>query len=95
MLKCLLFVLGILPIERLVDVEEQEFSKLAALIYHYGHTSPGANIKLYHQLITKLAGLFQERCSVNTKSKCCLFASTNFFFHRRCIITALSDLGPS
>lgn len=65
-----LFVIGILPIERPSDVDEQEFSKLAALVYHYGHSSPGPNIKLYHQLISKLAELFHERCSVSTKSGC-------------------------
>lgn len=42
-----------LCIERPADVEEG-FSVQAPLVYHFGSTTPGTNIKLYNKVRTKL-----------------------------------------
>ena len=55
--------------ERPCDVETGEFNKRASLIYHYGHSSPGPNIKLYNTVVSQLASMFKERCKVNPKSE--------------------------
>lgn len=60
---------AILPIERPCDVESGEFNKQASLVYHFGHTSPGPNIKLYNTVVSALVSMFKKRCKVNEKSK--------------------------
>jgi len=62
-------MMGILPIERPCDIETGEFNKKACLVYHYGHTSPGPNLKLYKTAVTAMAKMFEERCKVSPKSR--------------------------
>ena len=52
-----------------MDIIEGEFSKQASLVYHFGHTSPSPNIKLYNTIVTAMAEKFRERCKVNPKSE--------------------------
>uniref|UniRef100_A0A4W6EQ56 Polyribonucleotide 5'-hydroxyl-kinase Clp1 n=1 Tax=Lates calcarifer TaxID=8187 RepID=A0A4W6EQ56_LATCA len=56
-----------LCIERPADVEEG-FSVQAPLVYHFGSTTPGTNIKLYNKLTSCLAEVFSQRCEVNRKA---------------------------
>ncbi|XP_028824200.1 polyribonucleotide 5'-hydroxyl-kinase Clp1 isoform X1 [Denticeps clupeoides] len=56
-----------LCIERPADVEEG-FSVQAPLVYHFGSTTPGTNIKLYNKLTSSLAEVFSQRCEVNRKA---------------------------
>ncbi|KAG8004014.1 Polyribonucleotide 5'-hydroxyl-kinase Clp1 [Nibea albiflora] len=56
-----------LCIERPADVEEG-FSVQAPLVYHFGSTTPGTNIKLYNKLTSRLAEVFSQRCEVNRKA---------------------------
>ncbi|KAM6952039.1 polyribonucleotide 5'-hydroxyl-kinase Clp1 isoform 2-T3 [Lycodopsis pacificus] len=56
-----------LCIERPADVEEG-FSVQAPLVYHFGSTTPGTNIKLYNKLTSCLADVFSRRCEVNRKA---------------------------
>uniref|UniRef100_A0A3P8VDF7 Polyribonucleotide 5'-hydroxyl-kinase Clp1 n=1 Tax=Cynoglossus semilaevis TaxID=244447 RepID=A0A3P8VDF7_CYNSE len=53
-----------LCIERPADVEEG-FSVQAPLVYHFGSTTPGTNIKLYNKLTSTLAEVFSQRCEVD------------------------------
>ena len=52
-----------------MDIVEGEFSKQASLVYHFGHSSPSPNIKLYNSIVTAMADKFRERCAVNAKSE--------------------------
>ncbi|CAB1325459.1 unnamed protein product [Coregonus sp. 'balchen'] len=56
-----------LCIERPADVEEG-YSVQAPLVYHFGSTTPGTNIKLYNKLTSCLAEVFSQRCEVNRKA---------------------------
>nr|XP_055033873.1 polyribonucleotide 5'-hydroxyl-kinase Clp1 [Misgurnus anguillicaudatus]XP_055033874.1 polyribonucleotide 5'-hydroxyl-kinase Clp1 [Misgurnus anguillicaudatus] len=56
-----------LCIERPADVEEG-FSVQAPLVFHFGSTTPGTNIKLYNKLTSCLAEVFSQRCEVNRKA---------------------------
>ncbi|KAF7707041.1 polyribonucleotide 5'-hydroxyl-kinase Clp1 isoform X2 [Silurus meridionalis] len=56
-----------LYIERPADVEEG-FSVQAPLVFHFGSTTPGTNIKLYNKLTSCLAEVFSQRCEVNRKA---------------------------
>ncbi|XP_077979250.1 polyribonucleotide 5'-hydroxyl-kinase Clp1-like isoform X2 [Glandiceps talaboti] len=60
--------IGALLVERPADVEEG-FSLQAPLVYHFGSTSPGSNIKLYNFLVSKLAEVFNIRCKSNRKAE--------------------------
>lgn len=60
---------GILPIERPADISTGEFSKKASLVYHFGHTSPGPNLKLYNTVVSAICQKFNDRCNVNPDSK--------------------------
>ena len=62
-------MMGILPIERPCDIETGEFNKKASLVYHYGYSSPGPNLKLYKTVVTAMAKIFEERCKVSPASK--------------------------
>ncbi|XP_074740700.1 polyribonucleotide 5'-hydroxyl-kinase Clp1 isoform X2 [Strix uralensis] len=53
--------MGALYIERPADVEEG-FSLQAPLVYHFGSTTPGTNIKLYNKITSRLADVFNQRC---------------------------------
>ncbi|XP_078530264.1 polyribonucleotide 5'-hydroxyl-kinase Clp1 [Lissotriton helveticus] len=59
--------MGALYIERPADVEEG-FSVQAPLVYHFGSTTPGTNIKLYNKLTSRLAEVFNQRCEVNRRA---------------------------
>uniref|UniRef100_A0A8C4SH97 Polyribonucleotide 5'-hydroxyl-kinase Clp1 n=1 Tax=Erpetoichthys calabaricus TaxID=27687 RepID=A0A8C4SH97_ERPCA len=59
--------MGALCIERPADVEEG-FSVQAPLIYHFGSTTPGTNIKLYNKITSRLAEVFNQRCDMNHKA---------------------------
>lgn len=48
-----------LCIERPADVEEG-FSVQAPLVYHFGSTTPGTNIKLYNKVRKETFWLFQN-----------------------------------
>ncbi|KAM9325920.1 polyribonucleotide 5'-hydroxyl-kinase Clp1 isoform 1-T1 [Gastrophryne carolinensis] len=58
---------GALCVERPADVEEG-FSTQAPLVYHFGSTTPGTNIKLYNKLTTRLATVFNLRCEANRRA---------------------------
>ncbi|XP_025734912.2 polyribonucleotide 5'-hydroxyl-kinase Clp1 isoform X1 [Callorhinus ursinus] len=59
--------MGALYIERPADVEEG-FSIQAPLVYHFGSTTPGTNIKLYNKITSRLADVFNQRCEVNRRA---------------------------
>ncbi|MBN3299408.1 CLP1 kinase, partial [Amia calva] len=59
--------LGALGIERPADLEEG-FSVQAPLVYHFGSTSPGTNIKLYNKVRVSLAEVFSQRCEASRRS---------------------------
>ncbi|XP_029431268.1 polyribonucleotide 5'-hydroxyl-kinase Clp1 [Rhinatrema bivittatum] len=59
--------MGALYIERPADVEEG-FSVQAPLVYHFGSTTPGTNIKLYNKITSRLAEIFNQRCEVNRRA---------------------------
>ncbi|EMP27658.1 Polyribonucleotide 5'-hydroxyl-kinase Clp1 [Chelonia mydas] len=59
--------MGALYIERPADVEEG-FSVQAPLVYHFGSTTPGTNIKLYNKITSRLADVFNQRCEVNRRA---------------------------
>ena len=61
--------MGLLPIERPCEVESGEFTKRASLVFHYGHNSPGPNIKLYNTVVTAMADMFKKRCESIPKGK--------------------------
>ena len=43
------------------------FSLEAPLVYHFGHTSPGPNEKLYNALTSKIADVMYQRFENNSK----------------------------
>ncbi|PFX14840.1 Protein CLP1-like [Stylophora pistillata] len=73
--------MGALLIERPADIEEDKFITnsgfhgisgfplQAPLVYHYGHTSPGPNEKLYNKLSSKMAEVTKERFDKNKKAR--------------------------
>lgn len=60
--------IGALLVERPATIEEG-FSQQAPLIYHFGHTSPSGNAKLYKVLMSKLAEVTLERLQTNKRAK--------------------------
>uniref|UniRef100_UPI00358F4597 polyribonucleotide 5'-hydroxyl-kinase Clp1-like n=1 Tax=Myxine glutinosa TaxID=7769 RepID=UPI00358F4597 len=59
--------LAMLSVERPADVEEG-FSLQAPLVYHFGSTTPGSNIKLYNKVVSRLADVFNRRCELNRRA---------------------------
>ena len=55
-----------LCIERPADVEEG-FSVQAPLVYHFGSTTPGTNIKLYNKVRGKVLDHFSNKIVTNDK----------------------------
>ena len=45
------------------------FALQAPLVYHFGHTSPGANMKLYNTLSSKIAEVVSQRFEKNIKGR--------------------------
>lgn len=58
--------IGAMLIERPASVEG--FSQQAPLVYHFGHTSPGANLPLFNLLTSKMAEIISERMQANKKA---------------------------
>jgi polyribonucleotide 5'-hydroxyl-kinase len=46
------------------DVEEG-FSVQAPLLYHFGSTATGTNIKLFNNITSRLADVFNQRHEIN------------------------------
>ena len=61
--------MGLLPVERPCDIETGEFSTRASLVYHYGHNSPGPNIKLYNTIVSAMVDMFKKRCDAIPKGE--------------------------
>lgn len=59
---------GALLIERPADIEEG-FAVQAPLVYHFGHTSPGPNPKLYNVLSSQIAKVVKERFEKNEEAR--------------------------
>ncbi|XP_009879366.1 PREDICTED: polyribonucleotide 5'-hydroxyl-kinase Clp1, partial [Charadrius vociferus] len=63
--------MGALYIERPADVEEG-FSLQAPLVYHFGSTTPGTNIKLYNKVTAGIeavvAVVSTQRCEVTRRA---------------------------
>ncbi|KAE8743038.1 hypothetical protein FOCC_FOCC011361 [Frankliniella occidentalis] len=59
--------IGALLVERPAAVEEG-FSQQAPIVYHFGHKSPGSNIKLFNKLVSALAECIKERTQANRKA---------------------------
>ena len=59
-------------------------------MFHYGHNSPGPNLKLFNILVSRLATRLQERWKVVPKSKHDAITHSDIFFctdkHSGCII---------
>ncbi|CAK8680053.1 polyribonucleotide 5'-hydroxyl-kinase Clp1-like [Clavelina lepadiformis] len=55
---------GALTVERPADPVDG-FELKVPLVYHFGHTSPNGNIKLYETLISRLADVFNAKCDYN------------------------------
>ena len=58
--------IGALMVERPADPVEG-FDMKAPIVYHYGHTTPNANFKLYSALITRIQDLYNNKCHYNQK----------------------------
>jgi len=57
-------VIGALTVERPADPVDG-FDLKIPLVYHFGHTSPNGNLKLYETLITRLADVINAKCDYN------------------------------
>ena len=58
---------GALMVERPADPVEG-FDVKAPILYHFGHTQPNGNVKLYLTLINRLQHIFNTKCLYNTKA---------------------------
>ncbi|XP_032897984.1 polyribonucleotide 5'-hydroxyl-kinase Clp1 [Amblyraja radiata] len=58
---------GALCVERPAS-PEGGFCLRAPLVYHFGSTTPGTNIKLYNRITTRLAEVFNQRCERNRRA---------------------------
>lgn len=56
-----------LCIERPADVEEG-FSVQAPLVFHFGSTTPGTNIKLYNKVMTKYLSMIELELGLKWRS---------------------------
>ncbi|XP_065919464.1 polyribonucleotide 5'-hydroxyl-kinase Clp1-like [Dysidea avara] len=63
---CIPGTMGITPIEGPADPVEG-FSNIQPMIFHYGHNSPSPNVKLFINIINRLAAVFEKKCEVNEK----------------------------
>ncbi|XP_078492272.1 polyribonucleotide 5'-hydroxyl-kinase Clp1 [Ciona intestinalis] len=59
---------GALTVERPADPVDG-FDLKVPLVYHFGHTAPNGNIKLYETLISRLADVFNAKCDYNKQVK--------------------------
>lgn len=53
-----------LTVERPADPVDG-FDTKVPLVYHFGHTSPNGNLKLYEVLISRIADVFNAKCDCN------------------------------
>jgi len=60
--------LGALLVERHASIEEG-FSQNSPLVYHYGHKTPGHNLVLYNQLVSRIADVTRDRLAANKKAE--------------------------
>ena len=58
---------GALMVERPADPVEG-FDVKAPILYHFGHSQPNGNIKLYLTLINRLQDIFNTKCLYNPKA---------------------------
>lgn len=70
---CIPGTMGIAPIEAPADPVEG-FTNLQPMIFHYGHTSPSPNVKLFKVVVNQLAQVYEKKCQMNDKCelKCIL-----------------------
>lgn len=54
-------------VERPAEIEES-FSQAAPLVYHFGHSSVGANSTLYNTLISRMAEVIHQRMDETPRS---------------------------
>ncbi|XP_023328870.1 polyribonucleotide 5'-hydroxyl-kinase Clp1 [Eurytemora carolleeae] len=59
---------GALLVERHAGIEEG-FSQNSPLVYHYGHKTPGHNLVLFNQLVSKIADVVRDRLAANKKAQ--------------------------
>ena len=64
--------MGSLVVERPSDPEEGYFLT-APLVYHFGHSTPSANVQLYNLLISRIAEVVNLRCESNKRGIHILF----------------------
>ena len=60
--------MGITEVEHLSDVVHG-LSDIVPMVFHYGHTSPSANERLYRVLSSQLAMVYEERCKISSTSE--------------------------
>lgn len=63
---CIPGTMGIVPIETPADPVEG-FTNLQPMIFHYGHTSPSPNVKLFTAIVSQLAQVYEKKCQTNNK----------------------------
>ena len=77
---------GALMVERPADPVEG-FDVKAPILYHFGHSQPNGNIKLYLTLINRLQDIFNTKCLYNPKAHSSgKFFSAKFYVISGCII---------
>ena len=63
---CIPGTMGIAPIETPADPVEG-FTNLQPMMFHYGHTSPSPNVKLFNFAVNQLAQVYEKKCQMNDK----------------------------
>ena len=63
---CIPGTMGIAPIETPAD-PVQGFTNLQPMVFHYGHTSPSPNVKLFTVVVNQLAQVYEKKCEINEK----------------------------
>ena len=53
--------IGALVVERPSDIEEG-FPQSAPLVFHFGHTTPSANLTLYNMMLARIADVVNMKC---------------------------------
>ena len=61
--------MGITEVEHLSDVV-YGLSDVVPMVFHFGHTSPSQNERLYRVLSAQLAKVYEERCRASAISEC-------------------------
>ena len=81
---CIPGTMGIAPVEAPADPVEG-FTNLQPMIFHYGHTSPSPNVKLFNFVVNQLAQVYEKKCQMNDKCelKCRSYYSINLSIYSR------------